>query len=86
MEARMTGPRAPRRLTARGDISTTAAAPSEIGEHMSSVSGSTIARLASTSSTVSSAPYWARGLRAPLCWFLIVTSAKSRAVAPEMRM
>ena len=40
---------------------TTAAAPSPIGEHISSVSGSAIIRLPSTSSTVTGVRYCALG-------------------------
>ena len=63
-----------------------AAAPSPIGEHMSSVSGPEIWRLARTSSTVMSPPYWALGLSFPLPWFLTAIRAKSSAVAPLCSM
>ena len=63
-----------------------AAEPSPIGEHMSSVNGPEICRLASTSSTVTSPPYCALGLSLPLPWFLTAMRAKSSAVAPLRSM
>ena len=53
----------------------TAAAASEIGQHCSRVSGSAIGREASTSATVSSPPYWARGLASAWAWFFTDTCA-----------
>ena len=56
-------------------VSTTAAAPSPIGEHIMRVSGSAIMGEASTSSTLRGVWNWACGLRLPLVWFLAATAA-----------
>jgi hypothetical protein len=56
-------------------LSTSAAAPSPIGEHIGNVSGSLIILLASTSATVISSRYWAIGLFLALRRFLTTTSA-----------
>jgi hypothetical protein len=77
---------APSRAAACCEHSTRAAPPSLTGEHMSSVSGGEISRLASTSSTVRSPPYCALGLSLPLPWFLVTTLAKSVGVAPLRSM
>ena len=77
---------APSRRAASSEHSTMAAEPSPIGEHMSSVSGPEIARLARTSSTVTSPPYWALGLSFPLAWFFTAIRAKSSGVAPLRSM
>ena len=77
---------AERRCRPVEDATMTAAAPSPIGEHISNVSGSTIGRLARTSSTVSGSRYCALGLSAPHSWDFTDTRAKSSTVAPERSM
>jgi hypothetical protein len=59
-----------------------AAAPDPVGQHISRVSGSAIARAASTCSTVTSSRYWARGFSAPWWWFFTPTFAICSTVVP----
>ena len=63
--------------------STTAAAPSVNDEHISRVSGGTMAGEARTSSNVTSWRNWASGLRAPCRRALTVVAANCSTVAPR---
>ena len=63
-----------------------AAAPSPIGEHIGSVSGSVIIRLDSTSSTVIVLRNWATGLWTAWRRFFTTTCAKSAALQPWRSM
>jgi len=82
-EARMrTGLRSPSSRALRSLTSTTAAAPSPMGEHIGSVSGSMIVRASSTCCTVISSRNWARGFMLPWNEFFAVTIAKCSFVVP----
>src|SRR5580765_994483 len=71
------------RTVARSEVSTTAAAPSEIGQQWKRRSGSATMRLPSTISGVIASRKCASGLRAPFAWFLTGTWAISRSVTPR---
>jgi hypothetical protein len=73
---------APRRLRPSSLQTTTAAAPSLIGEHIGSVSGYVIGGAASTCSTVSGSRYCDSGLCTECWWFLAATAAICRCVVP----
>ena len=81
-----TGSAARSRDSPRALATTTAEPPSPIGEHISIRSGSSITRLASTSSTVSGSRYCAFGFKAPFAWLLTEIAAKSSTVAPDHAM
>jgi hypothetical protein len=66
--------------------STTAAAPSPMGEHMGRVSGSAIIGAAITSSTVMASRNCARGFMLPWKEFLADTMANCSAVVPYWPM
>ena len=70
----------------RSLTTTTAAAPSPMGEHIGRVSGSAIIGEASTSSTVSASRNWARGFMLPWKEFLAETPANCLAVVPYFSM
>ena len=65
---------------------TTAAAPSETGEHIGSVSGYAIGGAAMTSSVEKAFRYCERGLWTEWVWFLAATAASWRCVVPKRRM
>ena len=66
--------------------STAAAAPSEIGEHIGSVSGYVIGGAASTSSMEYTSRYCDSGLCCEWRWFLAATAAIWRWVVPKRFM
>ncbi len=70
------------RTAAGAAPSTTAAAPSEIGQQWNRRSGSATTRLSSTSSIATACWKWASGLRVAFAWFLTATCEISRAVTP----
>jgi hypothetical protein len=74
--------RSPCSSTKRSDASTAAAAPDDVGQHCSRVSGSHIIRDSSTSSSVHAAWYWERGLLTECSWFFTATLANCSAVVP----
>ena len=86
MQARTRTGAPPTRRAYSSEQTTTAAAPSPIGEHISRVSGGEISRLARTSSTLTSVRNCALGLRAALRWLFTATSARSRTEAPLRSM
>jgi hypothetical protein len=61
---------------------TTAAAPSEIGQQWYRRSGSATSRLSRTVSSVTVSWKCANGFLAPFAWFLTATSEISRSVPP----
>ena len=63
-------------------MTTTAAAPSPIGEHIGRVSGSAIIGAASTSATLSTSRNWARGFMLPWYEFFAAIAANCSAVVP----
>ncbi len=77
-----TGARTPRSRAFRSLTTSTAAAPSPIGEHIGRVSGSAIIGAASTWSTVSTSRNCARGFMLPWNEFLAATAANCWAVVP----
>ena len=69
-------------LALAADTSTTAAPPSLVAQMSSRCSGSATTGESSTSSTVTSLRYRARGLARPWRAFFTFTAAKSSGVAP----
>ena len=76
----------PSRFSPEAEQTTTAAAPSEIGEHIGSVSGQVIGGAASTCSTVYGSRYCDSGLCTEWRWFLADTAASWRCVVPKRFM
>ena len=76
----------PRRPGRASRVSTTAAAPSVNDEHISRVSGGTMAGEASTSSRVTSLWNWAWGLRAPCLRALTAAAPICSTVVPHASM
>lgn len=76
----------PCRSTNRSDTTTAAAAPSEVGEHWSFVSGRCTTGAARISSTVYTSWNWAYGLFAECRWFLAPTAASCASVVPYFSM
>ena len=74
--------RSPCSSTKRSLASTAAAAPLEVGQHCSRVSGDHISRDPSTSSSVYGSRYWDRGLSTEWAWFFTATLANCSAVVP----
>lgn len=72
--------------TNRSDTTTAAAAPSEVGEHWSLVSGRWMVRAARISSTVYASWNWAYGLFTECRWFLAPTAASCASVVPYRSM
>src|SRR5687768_1157698 len=68
------------RTGVRSEVTTSAAAPSEIGQQCRSRSGSATIRLSMTSSAVTTCWKCAYGLRAAFAWFFTATCAISRGV------
>src|SRR5579862_6058041 len=62
-------------LSLASEHSTTAAAPSPVGQHMSSVLGYATMSAAMTSSKLKAFWYWASGLRVEWAWFFSATLA-----------
>ncbi len=76
----------PCRTTNRSETTTAAAAPSDVGEHCSFVSGSWIGFAARISSTVYTSWNCAFGLFAECRWFFAPTAASCAAVVPYRSM
>lgn len=72
--------------TNRSDTTTAAAAPSEVGEHWSLVSGAWMVFAARISSTVYGSWNWAYGLFTECRWFLAPTAASWASVVPYFSM
>ncbi len=76
----------PCRTTNRSDTTSAAAAPSEVGEHWSFVSGAWISLAARISSTEYTSWNCAFGLFAECRWFFAPTAASCAAVVPYRSM